>query len=490
MPNQILKTKNGYQGFFIDLFKILEKKLQVKFKYVYYHTWCDLINSAKKGEIDIVFAAQKTPSRLNYLHFTDTVLIQQNMVLENINAKKINSIKELFGKKVAVTKGSAISEYLQAKYPQIRLIQTHSELEALKLLNSKKVSAAIAETVRANYYIQKHNLNDIFPAFNLNYNYYLKIATNIKEPVLNIIISKALNSIPQDKMKALKLKWGYIKEKVVIFDKKTMIFIALLFTIIIAFLIYLHTINRKLKREILKKEQALKRLKRLRDSKLNQINQAISIIAHQWKQPLNTLKALNELLIKEYKLGKLDEKALKQYETNSKKQIEYMINTINDFKEIFKIKENKKTFNLKEIIDLAIDECQAELQKSNIKIKLNTRNITLKGYPNTLKQLLINLISNAKDALNQKNPKNKEIKISLKQDDFITIEIEDNAGGIPIEIIDKIFEPYFTTKKEGTGLGLYMTKIILEEKMNATIDVENTKKGAKFTIKIKPRSEE
>ena len=108
-------------------------------------------------------------------------------------------------------------------------------------------------------------------------------------------------------------------------------------------------------------------------------------------------------------------------------------------------------------------------------------------YLNEIVQVIINIIKNACDALNEKNNEDKIINIStVKDDDYIYIMIEDNAGGIPDNVIGKIFEPYFSTKtnKNGTGLGLYMCKTIIEQHSHGIISVENTNIGAKFTIKL------
>jgi len=485
IPNQILKTKNGYEGYFIDLFKIISDKLDLKFKYVYFDTWSELINAAKKGKIDVVFAAQKTPSRLKYLDFTDTVLIQKNNILENINNNNFHSIEDLNFKKVAVTKGSAIEEYLKYSYPKIKLILTNNELTSLKLLNSSEVDAAIAETVRAGYYINKYNLNNIVPGPDLNYDYYLSIATVANETMLNTLLTKAVTHIPKKKFKALKLKWGYLKEKVTFFNTQTIIFLSIVAILILSFLMYLFYINRKLKKEIEQKEEALKRIQFLRNSKLSQMSEIINMIAHQWKQPLNNLALLIQFIANKYKNEELTEENFNYFQINAVKQIDLMLQTINDFKELFSQHESKKKFNIIDIMNGILDTIKPIYEKNGIKISFKSfsKNVEIEGYPELFKQIIYNIINNAKDALIERNVQNKEIFIFIKKTKSnIIIEIEDNAGGIPLDIIDKIFEPYFSTKKNGTGLGLYMAKILLEEKMNATIEVFNTKKGAEFQI--------
>jgi signal transduction histidine kinase len=409
--------------------------------------------------------------------------------LENIHNNKFNSVNELFGKKVAITKGSAIEEYVKINYPQINIIETKNELEALKLLNDEKVDAAIAENVRASYYVNKYNLNNITPGPDLGYDYYLSIASRNDMPMLNVILSKAVNHLPEKKLKALKLKWGYLQEKILLINKKTLTYIILAFIIIVPFLIYLYTINKKLKKEIKEKEEALDRIKKLRDSKLNHMSEILNMISHQWKQPLNNISLLLQLLSKKYKKNQLDAKTFEYFEQNTKKQIDFMLQTISDFKELFKTEETQTEFNLANEINNLVKDLKPLFEKENIKINITAtnNNLLFYGYPNMLKQIILNILNNAKDALLENSIKNPEIKINLKKhNNKIIISIEDNAGGIPIDIIDKIFEPYFSTKKNknGTGLGLYMAKIIVEEQMNGNIDVKNTKNGAIFEITL------
>ena len=225
-------------------------------------------------------------------------------------------------------------------------------------------------------------------------------------------------------------------------------------------------------------------------SRLAQMGEAISMIAHQWRQPLNNLNGL--VLLMDLKLSKQREikHNLLEEEFNEIETITaYMSNTIDDFRDFFKPEKEKVSFCLNETIKSTIRLLQPILKYDAIKIHYtDNKKIELFGYPNELGQVLINIINNAKDALVSNNQhKEKNIYISLFQEqNSITITIQDNAGGISPEIIDHIFDPYFSTKlkKNGTGLGLYISKMVIEEHMNGKLSVTNGEKGAMFRVEF------
>jgi len=224
----------------------------------------------------------------------------------------------------------------------------------------------------------------------------------------------------------------------------------------------------------------------LQQNRLAQMGELISMIAHQWRQPLNNLSLSNQLLITKYRRHKLDESTMQYFEENSKKQITLMSETIDDFRNFFKIEENMKEFSLNKTINSVLDITEPVFKSDGIFINyIPQKEIKLFGHSNTLRQVILNILNNAKDALLEQHSQQKEIFININEDETkIYISIEDTAGGIPENIIDKIFDPYFSTKQEknGTGLGLYMSKMIIEDQMKAKLNVENTLNGAKFTI--------
>jgi signal transduction histidine kinase len=219
------------------------------------------------------------------------------------------------------------------------------------------------------------------------------------------------------------------------------------------------------------------------------MGEMIAMIAHQWRQPLNNLSLANQFLINKFKRGKLSEDIVEYFKDTSKKQIEQMSTTIDDFRNFFRTEKVKISYSINKVIDDVLQMTEPIYVSNSIEVKYTkTKECRSYGYPNELGQAFINILNNAKDALVENSVEDRYIVISLNEtDDGCTIAIEDNAGGIPEEIIDKIFDPYFSTKgkKNGTGLGLYMTKMIIQEQLDADLSVENTDNGAKFTIFLK-----
>jgi signal transduction histidine kinase len=215
-------------------------------------------------------------------------------------------------------------------------------------------------------------------------------------------------------------------------------------------------------------------------SRQAQMGEMISMIAHQWRQPLNAISAaINVIKLKAFKKDCNFLDITDKIQT----QINYLSSTINDFRDFFKPQKEKRITNFKKIVEKALILIGDSLKNKNIEVKLNIKEVKdFLSYENELIQVVLNLFKNAEDILVEKNIKNPQIIVDIDKD---ILSIEDNAGGIPEDIIEHIFDPYFSTKdKNGTGLGLYMSKIIVEEHCNGELKVENTKQGAKFTIRL------
>lgn len=245
-------------------------------------------------------------------------------------------------------------------------------------------------------------------------------------------------------------------------------------------------LDEKVKIEVAKNREKDRQL--IEQSRLAGMGEMIGNIAHQWRQPLNALSLVIGNIKDAYDFGKLDDARLNKAVEKSNMLIQKMSSTIDDFRDFFKPQKEKKEFSIEETVEDTINLLEGSFKHSNIKIEKEfAQNSTINGFKNEFSQVVLNILNNAKDALVENNIENPLIKIKTSHENGSTcLTIEDNGGGIPDTVIDKIFEPYFTTKEQGkgTGIGLHMSKMIIENHMNGKISVKNGENGAVMTIKI------
>ena len=224
-------------------------------------------------------------------------------------------------------------------------------------------------------------------------------------------------------------------------------------------------------------------------SRLASMGEMIGNIAHQWRQPLNILALVLQDIYISGQLGNLDDKKLEKEYEKANNVLQYMSQTIDDFRNFFKqSSSDSDIFSLKEIIDSVYSLVSTNFEYNHVEFNnlINSDEIA-KGNQNEFKQVVINILNNAQEAILTNGRKDGYVSIDLEIDEeFATILIQDNGGGISDEIVSKIFDPYFTTKHQtqGTGLGLYMSKQIIETSMNGQLHAKNSKEGALFMIKI------
>jgi signal transduction histidine kinase len=232
-----------------------------------------------------------------------------------------------------------------------------------------------------------------------------------------------------------------------------------------------------------KKEQLL-----IQQSKLASMGNMIGNIAHQWRQPLSELNAILMNLQIKNEHSDLSDEEFENGVQECEVILSHMSNTISDFQNFFKPSKTKCEFNLADECKNASFIIESSLKYNNINFIMQIEDeCKVNGYPREFSQAVLNILSNAKDVLLEKKIENPMIKMSIKKGkNYAIVKIEDNAGGVKESIKDRIFEPYFTTKhaKQGTGIGLYMSKIIIEENMHGYLSVKNSKNGAIFSIKL------
>ena len=222
--------------------------------------------------------------------------------------------------------------------------------------------------------------------------------------------------------------------------------------------------------------------------KLATMGEMMANITHQWKQPLNELSLI---LYKMKKLAGSEEGEFVGAYERAMQIIKYMADTTDDFSSFLNPNTLSQEFSLADAARASIQIVKGVMKKDGIRIELEVLGDSkIYGHKNRLMQVIINLLNNAKDALNLKKIEDKNIKISIDSDDkFAYISVQDNGGGIDESVMDKIFKPYFSTKNnKSTGIGLYMSKQIVEQ-FNAEITASNSDGGACFSIKLPHKGE-
>jgi PAS domain S-box-containing protein len=253
----------------------------------------------------------------------------------------------------------------------------------------------------------------------------------------------------------------------------------------------------------------------IQQSKMSAAGEMLAAILHQWRQPMSALSGLLQDLDDAVEYGEADMDYVRTSVDKSMEQIKYMSQTIDDFKSFLFPSREKINFSLKSMTRQTIKIVAPQLIKDNISIILRCERVLeqnrdgecedcdtadlekcpysvafIKGYLNEMKQVLLNVIHNAREAIVDNCEKTDGLRGKIfitfgRKDGFVLISVEDTAGGVPEEAMPKIFEPYFTTKdNRGTGIGLYMSKSIIESHMGGTLSVENTDRGALFTIML------
>lgn len=249
----------------------------------------------------------------------------------------------------------------------------------------------------------------------------------------------------------------------------------------------LQHLNESLEQQV--KEEVAKNLEQERiliyQSRLAAMGEMIGNIAHQWRQPLNALSLLIADIKDAYEYKELSHDSLEKSVATSTRLIEKMSATIDDFRNFFKPNKLKERFSLNKGIMEAINLVQSGFKNTDTVIHFDQQeDIQALGFSNEFSQVLLNILNNAMDAIQERKIAHGRIEIHIGHENGMAfVSIMDNAGGIPQADLQKIFDPYFTTKEKGTGIGLYMSRMILVH-MNGEIEARNVRDGAEFHIKI------
>ena len=485
-PKIFMDDNDKPSGFFIDLIESIAREENWNLNFIPCD-WEACLSKLESGKIDIMPDVAQTKEREKQFNFGKEVVLSSWSMVYGHKGNAIFSILDLHQKRIAILKNSVQYAYLkeQASLFDIspRFIETENFNDALGFLKANKVDVAIIN----NFYdvssneIEQTNvfLNPVILKYAFTKTLDDSIQNTIdkylrayKKDTLSPFYSakKKWLEIQQKSSFPLWLKWGFLSIGV-------LVFILLSLTVFFKYLLGLKIKELKANEKIL-----------IAQSRSAAMGEMISMIAHQWKQPLSILSMIANNLKADVELGTLDAKMAQDYHQQLSTQIFYLSHTIDDFRNFFKPNKEKQLVpDLSQVVENALSIMGKSLENNHIRIIKeydSIKNILI--YSNELVQALINLIKNAKEAFSDNSPKNYILIRIYRQKDNAFIEVEDNAGSIKAEILEKIFDPYFTTKEalNGTGLGLYMSKTIIENHFGGTLSVTCKDKTSLFTIKF------
>ncbi len=499
LPYGEINEEGMYEGIASEIISLISKKIDTEIRIEHIAEWSESLSQFNTKKCDIIPLIIDIKDRHKFMNFTSAYFSQALVIATRDEELFIDKLKDVKNKKIAVLRNTAFIDILKKEYPSINIIPVNSPSEGLTKVNNLDVFAYIDTLVSIGYSIKKNSFYNLKIAGKLEHDKInFSMATKISEPHLNNIIEKALNSISKEEKENIIKNWmsiNFVEE----IDYRIIIVIVFFFiTIFIILFIFIYEQN-KLKEEIenlnktleqrVKVEVENNRIKDIalfKQSKLASMGKMIRNIAHQWRQPLNRIN-LNLSIIKTVYAEENNKELIEKKILNAEKNIKYMSDTIDDFMNFFKPEKEKNIFSIYNAVIHSLKLLEG--RTSDIEIDLDiSKEVRINNYKNEYLQVLLIILNNAIDNFTTTGINNKSIKIKqVENKDELELYISDNSGGIKIENLENIFEPYFTTKfkKEGAGLGLYMAKVLIEESMSGSLNVESYGTNSTFIIKLK-----
>ncbi|QOY54236.1 transporter substrate-binding domain-containing protein [Candidatus Sulfurimonas marisnigri] len=525
---------NRHTGIISDILNLISKKSNLKFEAIHTNNWSKAVLLAENNKVDMYSAIPYSKDRAKYMNFISGDIFQYNACfIKHSNDKtdyNNNLHKELINKTIAIVRSSSLGNSVKSKYPQAKYIEVEKTEDGFEKLESADIDLFVINSATADYMINTRGYNNLEVAKKLDEVFKLKIAISKSMPEeLLSIIDKTIAHIDKNKIDKIYNKWISPVHTDKTINWNIVIYVIIISSIIVLLLIYRQyllyksnknletivqertndledsketlkkinaTLEYKIKKEVEENQQKDRVL--FQQSKMASMGEMIGNIAHQWRQPISIISMWANNIIADIDMGDVENQELRKYAVNINEQTQHLSQTIDDFRNFFIPNKNPNTFTLKDSIDKTMSLLAASLKTHNIEVIKNIEDIEITALENEFTQALLNIIKNAKDILvTLPEDKRKLILIDIyKKDNIAIIEIKDSGGGVPENTIDKVFEPYFTTKhkSQGTGVGLYMTESIVTKHLSGEISVSNEEfkyanehyKGAKFTIKLLP----
>ena len=508
MPIETIKNEK-HIGMASDFLALISKRSGLEFELLPTYSWSESLTFAKERRCDMLSAADKNDELENYFLFTESYMHFPIVIIAREGVPFVSSLESIKDKHIATIASAEYIELLKKRYPEMQIGEMSNTSEGLKAVLCGKVDYFLDITADLTYITRKYGISGVNIVGFTGDDFHYRVAVQKDDRVLFGKMQSAVQSISEEEKQLIFNKWLDTKiETAVDYTHIWKILFIALFGYLIFFLW-----NRKLAEEINKRQKVEGKLHKLNaslerrierqvskmrekdlllhhQSRLAQMGELLSNIAHQWRQPLSRLTSLFMQAQLEVKTGKFEELDFETLIEQNNKIVEHMSQTIEDFTHFFQKDSPKRVlFDPIEPCREAMGIISSTLASNEIVLHKSCPKETpaIYGHPRAFSHVILILLSNANDILKKNNIVQATIWIEMtSSNEHLTVTVEDNGGGIDEKIISKIFDPYFSTKpkEEGTGIGLYLASTITQRIFHGKLTVFNSTKGAKFIVEI------
>lgn len=485
IPPQVLLERGEYVGLSIDYIRLMETKLDCRFKLAPYATWNEVIEAAKKKQIDMIFAAQMTPERSTYLQFSKPYIELPNMILVRKDRTGGATLNEMSGWRVAVSEGSAVHEYLRSNFPDLVLFPVRDELEGLMKVSLGEADAIVVEISRASYYIDKAGIMNLRASGSTDFLYKLRFAVRSDWPTLTGVLNKGLDSVTDAEARDINQRWIAVDTRSIFANKYFWMILGTVLLVILFVVAWNLTLRRVVQRRTAELQMELAERKRVeaeirrlnehlesrvqaRTEQLKKANEELEAfsysVSHDLRVPLRAISGYSQMLVEDYgdKLG-ADGRNYAEIIQSRAVTMAQLIDELLSFSRMRR-EMDATAIDMRQLVQDVFDELvglQAEPRTRLVLKELPPCN----GDHAMIRQALQNLLSNAIKFSAKRTDATVEVggKVGADQLEYY---VRDNGAGFEMSQADKLFGVFQRLHSrdefEGTGLGLAIVKRIIE----------------------------
>lgn len=486
-PIEYITEDGRYEGITSDFMKKLSRRLGVKITLYPTKTWKESVDALKNGKCDMIALATENKDREKYFAFSTPYFSTPIALVTKDDKPFFDNPATVLNKPLAVVRDYAFIAALKQKYPNANIVDVKDQNEGLEMVKDGKVYGFIDALAVAGFYVAKNEWKGLKISGKFDETFELGSAVRLDDVMLASIVEKGLKSISDEEKDTIYSKW----QNVVINEgvgKKTVMWLGIA-ALFISVLLYLRGVwfKRKAREELHKRllqEQIM-----TEQARSAQMGEMVDTIAHQWKQPLSTIGFCMGDLIVADKSNAISSEFLLSIKEKVDKQIAFLVKTLESMRNFLKPNQPKTFFAADDAVRETLALIEGSYKNLGVDVELDLdEDIEMYGVKNLFQNVLLSIIINCKDIFKQRRTVLPKIDIALyKKDGKVILSVEDNGGGIDESIIDKIFDYRFSTKTyaDGTGVGLYLVKLIVEGKLNGSVAAYNTDAGARFEMIFK-----